>query len=420
MIILGENTFFNNGYKENANNLVIGAPGTGKSRGFVIPNLCEANNESILLLDPKGELYNITHKMMAKKGYKILVIDFEQPEKSPNYYNPLSFIKSQDDVVKFSSIMVTDKSRTTADPFWPQASTILCNALTDYLVSYRPKEQQVLSSIEKLLRAASPHEYDDEAKTRLDVVFNNIADAAPWCRSQYTLVRNSAARTMKSVIVSLAAEFCPLLTPEIIELTSKNTIDPKTTCDQKTIVYVKCSDTDRSKDKLVALFFTQFINEVYKLADKSPSGSLPRPLHIILDDMGANLTIPDLDCKIATSRGRDISFSLILQSFGQLKKNYIDYTSIVSSCNNLIFLGSNDIETCRDIATRLNKPLTEALYKEKDTVFIFQQGKKSPITTKVYNLKKHPHFKDLSSPYTTPPNRNKKATLDCEVEYDAV
>ena len=60
MIILGENTFFNNGYKQNANNLIIGAPGTGKSRGFVIPNLCEANNESLLVLDPKGELYSIT------------------------------------------------------------------------------------------------------------------------------------------------------------------------------------------------------------------------------------------------------------------------------------------------------------------------------------------------------------------------
>lgn len=417
MIILGENTFFNNGYKQNANNLIIGAPGTGKSRGYVIPNLCEADNESLLVLDPKGELYSVTHKMMKKKGYKIQVLDFDKPDQSPTYYNPLAFIKTQEDVIKFSTIMCADQKNSKADPFWSQSAQILCNALTDYLVSFRPANQQVLTSIEKLLRVAVPSDMTNKAK--LDKVFEEL-ETTPWCRAQYELVRNSADRTMKSIVISLAAEFCGLLTPEINTLTSKNTIDPEAFCNQKTILYVKCSDTDRSKDKLVALFFSQMIHEIYLLADNSPNRSLARPIHIILDDMGANLQIPSLDCIIATSRGRDISFSLILQSFGQLKKNYIDYTSIISSCNNLVFLGSNDIETCKDIATRLNRPLSDVLYKEKTTIFIFQQGERKPITTKVYDLKKHPRYKQLSSPYTTSTTANPQLKILSEVEKDAI
>lgn len=401
MIILGENTFFDNGYKQNANNLVIGAPGTGKSRGFVIPNLCEANNESLLVLDPKGELYSITHKMMEEKGYKVQVLDFDNPKKSPTYYNPLSFIKTQDDVIKFSSIIVADQKNNCKDSFWPLSSQILCNALTGYLVSYVPTHQCVLKSIEKLLRVAAPDENEPGKTTKLDEIMRETERVNGWCLSQYLLVRNSAGRTMKSIVVSLVAEFCGLLTEEVVELTSKNTINPLNFCEEKTILYVKCSDTDRSKDKLVAIFFSQFLQEIYRIADESPSRSLNRPVHIILDDMGANLKIPSLDCMIATSRGRDISFSLILQSYGQLKKNYVDYTSIISSCNNLVFLGSNDIETCNDIAIRLNRPLQEVLYKNKSDIFVFQQGERKPTITKVYDLTKHPKYKRLSSPYSS-------------------
>ena len=402
MIILGENTFFNNGYKQNANNLIIGAPGTGKSRGFVIPNLCEANNESLLVLDPKGELYSITHEMMEYKGYKVQVLDFDNPMKSQIFYNPLSFIKTQNDVIKFSRIMVADQRNNCRDSFWPLTAEILCNALTSYLVSYRPEAQQNMKSIEKLLRVAIPSDVNPQEKTKLDKILENIPDNNPWCRSQYELIRNAADRTLKSIVISLAAEFCGLLTPEIIKLTSRNTLNTQSFCDEKTILYVKCSDTDRSKDKLVSIFFSQFLHEIYSIADNSPSRSLSRPVHIILDDMGANLKIPSLDCMISTSRGRDISFSIILQSFGQLKKNYEDYTSIVSSCNNLVFLGSNDVETCNDIATRLNRPLNDVLYKSKNEIYVFKQGDRKPIITKVYDLTKHPRYNELSSPYTSP------------------
>ncbi len=418
MIILGENVYFNNSYKQNANNLIIGAPGTGKSRGFVVPNLCESSNESIIVLDPKGEIYNITCEMMAKKGYQIEVLDFDKPEQSPTNYNPLAFIKTQDDVIRFSTIMTAEQKNSKSDPFWPLSSQILCNALVGYLISFRPQHQQVLKSIQKLLAVACPETSMAES-SKLDAIFNSLPDNT-WCKSQYILIKNTADRTLKSIVISLASEFCGLLTPEIISLTCKNNIDPKNFCDKKTILYVKCSDTDRSKDKLVAMFFSQFIRELYLIADQNSNRSLPRPVHIILDDMGANLQIPNLDCLISTSRGRDISFSLILQSFGQLKKNYTDYTSIISSCNNLVFLGSNDIETCQDIATRLNKPLNEVLYKEQGTIFVFQQGKKKPFTTKTYNLKNHSLYSELSNPYINPQTSKKSIDKGEFEKYDGI
>lgn len=395
MVILGKNTYFNGGYKRNANNMIIGAPGTGKSRSFVIPNLCEAENESIVVLDAKGEIYDITHRMMEKKGYIVKVLDFDAPEKSRIHYNPLFYCRSEEDVIKFSSLITFDLKNKSNDMFWPLASSLLCNALASYLIKYRPAEQRTLTSMLRLLRAANYDENNPSGITStLDEIFEEVRkkDASSWSLSQYSLMRTAAGRTLKSIVITLISEFCTFLTPSVEELTKTDTVDIRALGKEKTILYVKSSDVDRSKDKLVSLFFLQLFQELFALADSSPEHSLSRPVHVILDDMGSNLTIPNLDCIIACARGRNVSLSLILQSVGQLKKNYADHTSIMNSCNNIVFLGGNDLETCKEMSIRLNVPLEEVLYKSKSTIFVFAQGCNKPITTQVYDLKSHRYY----------------------------
>lgn len=389
MIILGENTYFNNSYKGNANNLVVGSPGSCKTRGFVLPNICESANESLIILDAKNEIYNATHSLMEQKNYKIERLNFAEPQSSTLHYNPFNFIKTQEDIIRFSNILV--EYTHTSDTFWTDCARILNNALSSYLLEVCPKRQHSLHSIYKLLRVCTAYE-DDSRPTKIDLIFKELKEKIPtsWAAGQFDLVKNSAARTFRSVAISLSSSFSHLMTPDVIELTNPEgaQLDPESFCKEKTVLYINISDVDRSKDKLACLFFTQLLQQLYNIADKSPDHSLTRPVHILLDDIGANLKIPNLEGYLSTSRGRDISFSLILQSFGQLKKNYEDITSIISSCNNILFMGSNDLETCQNIAQRLNRPLSEVLYKDKSTVFVFQQGHK-PITTKTYDIRTH-------------------------------
>ncbi len=401
MIILGENACFNNTQVENANTMLIGAPGTGKTRSYVLPNLMSAEDESIIVLDPKGEIYDISANLMREKGYVTRTLDFINTENSDIHYNPLNYCNSEDDIIKLSHILMDESSYNTVDTFWPLTAKILCNGLIGFLKEYRPPEQQTLSSILKLMNAATvTEESPEKTPSKLDKIFDEVQKVNPssWALSQYNIVRRAAGKTQKSVIISLAAAFCGLLTPQINELTSYDNLNLASFCNRKTIIYVKCSDNDRSKDKLIATFFTQVFQELYRIADKNETHSLQRPVKIILDDMGANLKIPNLDCIIATSRGRGISLSLILQSIGQLKRQYHDYTSILNSCNNVVFLGGSDIETCQEMAQRLNKPLENVLYKDLQTIFIFRQGEK-PIITKTYNLKGHPNYQKLNNPY---------------------
>ena len=297
--------------------------------------------------------------------------------------------------------------------FWPLSARLLCNALAGFLKDHRPRENHTLKSMMALLNAATITEDNPEANpSRLDRVFNELAAKQPdsWSLSQYNLVRRSAGKTQKSIVISLVVAFCGLLTPQVVRLTSYDDVDIPSLCDKKTVLYIKCSDTDRSKDKLIAMFFTHLFQELYRIADIRDTHCLSRPVKVVLDDMGANLHIPNLDGIIATARGRGISLSLILQSIGQLKKQYPDYTSILNSCNNVVFLGGSDIETCQEMAQRLDKPLTSVLYKDMQTIFVFRQGEK-PIVTKVYNLKEHPHYARLNQPYNRPDHRKEEMHL---------
>ncbi|MBQ7133821.1 MAG: type IV secretory system conjugative DNA transfer family protein [Ruminococcus sp.] len=413
MVILGKDSYFNNSYKQNANNLVIGAPGTGKSRSFVIPNLCEASEESVVVLDAKGEIYDITHVMMESKGYKVKVLDFDTPENTQVYYNPLSYCKNEEDVIKLSSIITSDQKERTVDAFWPLASQLLNNALVSFLITYRPENQRTLSSVMKLLGAANINENDPDSAdplNKLDAIFAETLSMDPtsWSCMQYNLMRKGAGRTQKSIVISLIVAFCAFMTPAVSKLTSKDTVDIRSLGSEKTALYVKCSDVDRSKDKLVSMFFMQLFQELFRVADSQPTHSLQRSVHVILDDMGSNVKIPNLDCIIASARGRNISLSLILQSIGQLKKNYADYTSILNSCNNILFLGGNDVETCKEMSLRLNKPLEDVLYKSKDKVYIFKQGAQKPIVTDIYNLKEHRYYSLLQDNWRSDTDANTK------------
>lgn len=116
----------------NNNVLVVGGSGTGKTRFEVCPNIEQALG-SYILVDPKGNLHKRYSEELREKGYKIHVVDFTQPDKSARY-NPLSNIRSSQDILKIADILVNEKASagSKADPFWDSSTLILISALIAY------------------------------------------------------------------------------------------------------------------------------------------------------------------------------------------------------------------------------------------------------------------------------------------------
>ena len=172
MIILGENACFENGYVDNTNTMLIGAPGTGKTRSYVLPNLMSTEEESIVVLDPKGEIYDITANLMREKGYDVRSLDFVNPEDSDIHYNPINYCRNEDDILKFTRIIVDEQKQRTADNFWPLTAQILCNAFVGFLKEFRTEKDHTFTAIRKLLAAATVSEDNpDKNPSKVDKIF---------------------------------------------------------------------------------------------------------------------------------------------------------------------------------------------------------------------------------------------------------
>ena len=78
--------------KRNRNVILLGRPGTGKSRYYFKPNILNADGETIIITDPKGELLRDCGMSLINKGYDIRVLNLVEKWKS-DHFNPLLYIK---------------------------------------------------------------------------------------------------------------------------------------------------------------------------------------------------------------------------------------------------------------------------------------------------------------------------------------
>ena len=75
--------------------------------------------------------------------------------------------------------------------------------------------------------------------------------------NMYSKFRVAANRTLRSILITVNARFGLFDTPELNEMTATDDIDIASIGQKKTALFVVVSDTDRSLDGLVNIFFTQ-------------------------------------------------------------------------------------------------------------------------------------------------------------------
>ena len=408
-MILSQNISIETTSKSNNNSLILGVPGSGKTRYCVMPNLCEEEDRSVIVLDPKGELFDMTHKMMARKGYLVKQLDFCNPDKSYVKYNPLAYIHDYNDILYIANAIVYSGKplKTTADPFWDKASVLLLSALLAYLKDYGPPHQRTLKSVAKLLAVEDAHE-DVGYKSKLERIFDEVykRDPSSFALRQYTLFRKAADRTLKSILITLSSELCTYLTPEMEQLLDKDTLNIPSVGRMKTAIYVKVSDIDRSKDALVNILFNQFFNVLYREADSNiATHSLDVPVQFYLDDLGTNLKLDRLDCILAGCRSRGIGCTIILQSIGQLRNHYGDaFDAITNSCSAFVYLGGIDYGTNEYFSKLANLPLSSLLEKNEENCWVFVQGRK-PVCDRKFALEKHRNYHMLADTAVSAPEQ---------------
>ncbi len=352
------------GYKHNRNlnTLVIGGSGSGKTRGYALPNIMQCNS-SFVCTDPKGEITRTIGNLLIKKGYEIKVLDLFNFANSDKY-NPFRYIKEEKDVIKLINNLIrntTPKGASTSEPFWEKSETALLQALMFFLLHEAPLEEQNFGMVMTMLEYAGASEENEQYISPLDLLFVALEAYKPnsIALRQYQIFKQAAGKTAKSILISCAVRLAAFNLEQIRTMTSDDELDITSLGERKTALFAIVPDNDTSFNFLVGMLYTQIFQTLYYEADHKHKGILPIHVHFMLDEF-ANVALPEeFDKCLSTMRSRGMSASIIIQNLAQLKSLFKGdismWETISGNCDSLLYLGGNEQSTHEYISKMLGK-----------------------------------------------------------------
>lgn len=346
-------------HRRNLNTLVCGGSGAGKTRFFCKPNLMQCNT-SFVILDPKGEILRDTGNLLKEKGYEIKVLDLITMEKS-YCYNPFVYLNNDNDVQKLATNLfksTTPKGSQTNDPFWDTSASMLLSALIFYLHYEAPEDEQNFAMVMEMLRAASIEDEEDPRPSPLDELFSELELSNPEhiALKYYRSYHSGSAKTLKSIQITLAARLEKFNLESLASLTLTDEMELPSLGEKKVALFALIPDNDTSFNFLVSILYTQLFQQLFYAADHIHKGSLPVPVHFLMDEF-ANVSLPDdFDKILSVMRSRGVSVSIILQNLAQLKALFEkQWESIVGNCDEFLYLGGNEQSTHKYVSELLGK-----------------------------------------------------------------
>ena len=346
-------------HRRNLNTLVCGGSGAGKTRFYCKPNLMQANT-SFVILDPKGEIVRDVGKLLEAKGYEIKVLDLISMEKS-HCYNPFVYLRSDNDIQRLVTNLfksTTPKGSQSNDPFWDTAASMLLLALVFYLHYEAPEDEQNFAMVMEMLRAGAIEDEEEPRPSPLDNLFSELEYENPEhiALKYYHSYHSGSAKTLKSIQITLAARLEKFNLESLAALTTTDELELETLGEKKTALFALIPDNDTSFNFLVSLLYTQLFQQLFYSADHIHGGSLPIPVHFLMDEF-ANVSLPDdFDKILSVMRSRSVSVSIILQNLAQLKALFEkQWESIVGNCDEFLYLGGNEQSTHKYVSELLGK-----------------------------------------------------------------
>ncbi|MGZ9850268.1 MULTISPECIES: VirD4-like conjugal transfer protein, CD1115 family [Macrococcoides] len=328
---------------DNQNVAIIGSSGAGKTQAYVLPNIINIRNKSIIVTDPKGELFELTSELKRDQGFKVYQVDFVKFMQSK--YNPLYYVETPLDAQKIANTIISNFEKGgegSSGAFFKNSATNILSALIVYVKTEYDKDE---ANLEKVVEIYDKHIQNEE-------VFLKWVDTVPADHPAKPLlnsIKDLTDVTRKSVTSTLNNGFSLFKLPEVKAMTSKSDFNFEDFIEEKSILYVKLSMEDNTFAPLTSVFFSQMINIYYQIAQNSPTNKLKRKVVFMLDEFANIGKLDNYSRVLATCRSLGLSMHTIIQNKAQLEdKNMYgkdEATAILSNHDTTILLRAKDTDT---------------------------------------------------------------------------
>ena len=345
----------------NGNIAVYGASGSKKTRAFCVNMIlqCAARRSSLVITDPKSELYEKTSEYLRSKGYIVRVFNLVTPSASDSW-NCLSEIEGKELMAQlFCDVVIKNTGSERGDHFWDNAELNLLKALVLYVSNNYPPEKQNIGEVYQLLAMSSEKE--------LNALFDVLPVGHP-AKAPYSIFKQSSENVRGGVIIGLGSRLQVFQNQDIRNITAYDEIDLELPGQKPCAYYCITSDQDSTFDFLSSLFLSFIFIKLVRYADEQcPNGELPVPVHVLGEELCATGVIPDLSRKISVIRSRRVSLSAVFQNLAGLQNRYPynQWQEILGNCDVQLFLGCTDALTAQFISDRTGEASISVTSKAK-------------------------------------------------------
>lgn len=308
---------------------------------------------SFCITDPKGEVCNDTAEFLRQHGYKIKVLNLNEPKYS-DCYNPFKYVRDNRDleIVVDSVVKGALGDGGGSDKFWNDAARSLIESISFYLYYECPYKDQNFATVCKFLNMCGDRDENKKLPSTYEAMLDKLEKTSPLGKEhlaikKYSICRQSKGNTFSSILSSTQGAVRLFNSKDIARLTMTDTLQMDMIGDEPTALFVITSTTNSTFDFLVSLIYTQMFETLLYRANTvyaKQGHSLPHHINFFLDEFANIAQIPDFDKKIAVFRQANISCDIIVQTPNQIESIYKEKAdNIIGNTTMTLFLGNSGL-----------------------------------------------------------------------------
>lgn len=354
--------------------LIMGASGSGKTQAFMFPliKILGRAGESMIVTDPKGELYEACGALLKEKGYKIILINFRDPKEGAAW-NPFSYPyriykegnsdKANELLQDLASNILIDPNNK-AEPFWEQTASNFFTGLSLGLFDDATEAEININSINMM---AETGEDRIGASTYIKEYFKSKGELSPAYIAAASCI-NAPNETRGGIMSTFRTKTRIFSSQEgLSEMLSYSDFDIRDIGKEKTAVFLKIHDEKTTYHALATIFVKQAYEALIAVAQTCPNLKLPYRTNFILDEFANMPALKDVETMITASRSRNIRFSFVIQNFSQLNKVYGKDVAetIKGNCGNFVYIMSTELAALEEISKLLGDQKPGKAEKDK-------------------------------------------------------
>ena len=384
---------------DNNNLLCIGAPGSGKSRGFIIPFLmgCAQRGESVFVTDPKGELFEKLSPYFAENGHYVKTVNFLDMEHSDGW-NCLYGLDTETQFVQTvaNTIIENTSGPKEADDFWSRAELNLLMALIHYVCNLKdgqgkllPIEQRGLGNIYQLLANKSINE--------INRILSQLPSDHP-AKGPHGLFLKARENLWGNIVIGLGNRLAVFQNQLVDKITRNHDVDLLLPGKRPCAYFVIISAQDSAYRFLSSLFFSLAFPKLSDYARlQCDGGRLPVLVNFCLDEYCNIGYMEGIADALNSIRGFNMSCQVVVQSLSQWQEKYPgkEWENQLATFNQTLYMGCNDLTSAKYISEKCGKVTIAVTNNQMPLMPLF-----SPVysSTRPYSQTKSNTQRELMQP----------------------